>query len=105
MRASSSRALKVELGTLNGKVSVSWVRNVQAVQAVQTPTSFLPRDAGEDEGGGLRRCFMANDLDVVAIRVEDEGAVIVRMILGPEARCAVVFSSSREGGLMKCVDQ
>ena len=32
------------------------VQNVQAVQplrSVQSPTSFLPRVAGEDEGGGL----------------------------------------------------
>ncbi|MEO6163476.1 MAG: hypothetical protein ABIP88_05000, partial [Candidatus Binatia bacterium] len=28
---------------------------VPAVPEVSTPTSFLPRDAGEDEGGGLER--------------------------------------------------
>jgi hypothetical protein len=95
-------SLTLEPETLNGKASVSWVQNVQAVQAVQAPTSFLPR--GEDEGG-LRRCFVTDDFDVVSVRVEDEGAVIVRMIMGPEARRAVVFSSGREGGLMKCVDQ
>ena len=30
------------------------VQNVQVVQAVQTPTSFLPRDAGEDDRRGLK---------------------------------------------------
>ena len=30
-----------------------WFFWVQTVQAVQAPTSFLPRVAGEDEGGGL----------------------------------------------------
>ena len=48
---------------------------------------------------------MADDLDIVAVRIEDEGTVIIRMILGPEARRAMIFSSRREGGLMKCVDQ
>ena len=28
------------------------VRNVQRIQYVQAPTSVLPRDAGEDAGGG-----------------------------------------------------
>jgi hypothetical protein len=32
---------------------VQIVPDIQDVQAIQTPTSFLPRIAGEDEGGGL----------------------------------------------------
>jgi hypothetical protein len=35
-----------------GSVKIT-VQDVQAVQTDQIPTSFLPRDAGEDEGGGL----------------------------------------------------
>jgi hypothetical protein len=48
---------------------------------------------------------VANDLDIVTVRVEDEGTVIIRMILRPEARRAVVFPSRRQGGLMKSIDQ
>jgi len=32
---------------------VQTVQAVQSLRSVQAPTSFLPRDAGEDEGGGL----------------------------------------------------
>jgi hypothetical protein len=31
---------------------VNWVQNVQAVQNVQSPSLVLPRDAGEETGGG-----------------------------------------------------
>ena len=71
---------------------------------VKPPPLFLPRDAGEDEGGGLSRCFVTNDFDVVAVRIEDEGAVVVRMIMRPQTRRAVIFSSGSEGGLMKSVN-
>jgi hypothetical protein len=33
--------------------SVQSLRLVQPLRSVKAPTSFLPRDAGEDEGGGL----------------------------------------------------
>jgi hypothetical protein len=42
------------------------VPNVQAVQplrSVQSPTSFLPRDAGEDAGGGLSVLNVLNGLN------------------------------------------
>jgi hypothetical protein len=39
------------------------VQFVPNVQAVQTPTYFLPRDAGEDEGGGLNDWNELNDLN------------------------------------------
>jgi hypothetical protein len=32
---------------------VQIVQLVQPLRSVKSPTSFLPRDAGEDEGGGL----------------------------------------------------
>jgi hypothetical protein len=57
------------------------------------------------EPAGLSDRLVTHNLDIVSVRVEDEGAVIIRMIMGSEARRAVVFSSGREGGLMKCVDQ
>jgi len=41
------------------------------------PPLSSPADAGKDEGGGLRRRFVTNDFDVVAVRIEDEGAVVV----------------------------
>ena len=48
---------------------------------------------------------MTNDFYVVAVRIEDEGTVVVRMIMRPQARRAVIFSSGSEGGLMKGVNQ
>jgi hypothetical protein len=41
------------------------------------PPLSSPRDAGEDEGGDLCWCFVANDLDVVTIGVEDESAIVI----------------------------
>jgi hypothetical protein len=44
------------MGNRQMKCKIQSVQNVQAVQplrSVQTPASILPRDAGEDEGGGL----------------------------------------------------
>jgi len=35
------------------RITVQDVQTVQPLRSVQTPTSFLPRIAGEDEGGGL----------------------------------------------------
>ena len=45
------------------KLSVN--KYVQIVQIVQTPTSFLPRDAGEDEGGGLSGAQRLNGWNVL----------------------------------------
>jgi hypothetical protein len=39
------------------RVNVQNVQAVQPLRSVQTPTSFLPRVAGEDEGGGA---FLVN---------------------------------------------
>ena len=47
---------------------------------------------------------MADDLDIIAIRVKDKCAVIVRVILGAQARSAVVFSTSYYGGSVEFVD-
>jgi hypothetical protein len=46
-------------------------------KSFKPPPLSSPRTAGEDEGGGLSRCFVTNDFDVVAVRVEDEGAIVV----------------------------
>src|SRR4029077_13964230 len=40
------------------------VQAVQIVQAVQTPSFILPRDAGEDRGRGLNRAPRLNGLNV-----------------------------------------
>lgn len=47
---------------------------------------------------------MADDLDIIAIRVKDKCAVIVRVILGPQAGSAVVFSARCYGGSVEFVD-
>jgi hypothetical protein len=39
------------------------VQDVQVVQNVPTPTSVLPHDAGEDEGGGLNEAQRLNGLN------------------------------------------
>jgi hypothetical protein len=38
-----------------------WGRIQVTIQEVPTPTSFLPRDAGEDKGGGLNGAQRLND--------------------------------------------
>jgi hypothetical protein len=43
--------------------SVQNVKAVQPLRSVRSPTSFLPRDAGEDEGGGLSVLNGLNDLN------------------------------------------
>ena len=44
---------------------------------------------------------MANDLDVVAVAIEDEGAVIVRMILRPQSWPSVVASARGYCGIIE----
>src|SRR5829696_7001992 len=44
---------------------------------------------------------MADRFDVVAVRIEDEGPVVVRMILGPESGTTVVAPARRDGRLME----
>src|SRR5262252_5962481 len=48
---------------------------------------------------------MADGLDVVAIRVEHEGAVVVRMVVPPQAGRAIVLSACRERGAIEGVDR
>jgi hypothetical protein len=48
------------------KIKVQDVQSVQPLRSVQTPTSFLPRVAGEDEGGDL------NDLNASDGRCEED---------------------------------
>jgi hypothetical protein len=52
------------------RISVQDVQTVQPLRSVQAPTSFLPRDAGEDEGGGLNDL---NDLNRSNERSENNG--------------------------------
>jgi hypothetical protein len=42
---------------------VQSLRSVQPLRSVQALTSFLPRDAGEDEGGGLNGLNDLNGLN------------------------------------------
>src|ERR1700681_3826087 len=45
--------------------------------------------------------FVAHHSEVVAIRIEREGAVVVGVIVGPQTRCAVIASAGRERGPIK----
>src|SRR5512134_2631991 len=54
------------IGMVSLRVPV--VQIVQPLRSVQTLTSFLPRDAGEDEGGGLNDL---NGLNVLNEQQED----------------------------------
>ena len=46
---------------------------------------------------------MGDGLDVVALRVEDERAVVVRVVLRADAGAAVVVAAGRERRRMECV--
>jgi hypothetical protein len=45
---------------------------------------------------------MADGLDVVAVGILHETAVVVGMILGPEAGLAIVGAARRESGGIEC---
>jgi len=49
---------------VNRHAFVQTVQAVQPLRSVESPTSFLPRDAGEDEGGGLSVLNGLNDLNL-----------------------------------------
>src|SRR5262245_49019304 len=44
---------------------------------------------------------VADRFDVVVVEVEDEGAVVVRMVLRPQARCAVAPTARSESGVVE----
>ena len=48
---------------------------------------------------------MAHRLDVIAVRVEDEGGVVVRVVFGPETRLSIVTAAGRQGRAVKGVDR
>jgi hypothetical protein len=47
----------------SSRLRVQTVQAVQPLRSVQSPTSFLPRDAGEDKGGGLNDWNILNGLN------------------------------------------
>src|SRR5690606_36781006 len=47
---------------------------------------------------------MADRLDVVAVGLEDEGGIVVRVVVGPQARAAVVLADGRKRGGVQGVD-
>jgi len=49
--------------------------------------------------------LMADGLDIVAVRIEDEGAVVVLMILRSQTRWPVVSAACGQGRLMKRIDR
>ena len=48
--------------------------------------------------------LMAHGLDVVAVRIEDEGAVIVLVVVGPRTRRAVVAAARPDRGAVERID-
>ena len=54
---------------------------------------------------GLSGGIVTDDLYVVAVGVQNERAVIIRMVVRTEARRAVVFAAGGDGRLMKSVHQ
>src|SRR6185369_1539099 len=53
----------------------------------------------------MSRRPVADRFDIIAVRIENEGAVIGRMILRPQARCAVVGAAGGHGGTMEGIDR
>jgi hypothetical protein len=47
---------------------------------------------------------MAHRLDVVAIGIEDEGGIIVGMIVRPQARIAIVSAAGMKCGSVEGID-
>src|ERR1700684_2848777 len=47
---------------------------------------------------------VADGLDVVAVRIEHEGAVIILMVVGPWARPAIVLAACRDRCRVKSID-
>src|SRR5690606_34883110 len=58
--------------------------------------------ASSDIGSGLRA--VAHRLDVVAVRADDEGGVVVRMIVRAQSRRAVVLAAGSDRGAVERVD-
>jgi hypothetical protein len=48
---------------------------------------------------------VADGFDVVAVGIEDEGAMVVLVVLGPYPRSAVVAAAGGASGSVECVDQ
>jgi hypothetical protein len=47
---------------------------------------------------------MADCFDVVAVRIEDEGPIVARMVLGAKPGTAVVVPARRDGCLMEGIN-
>ena len=48
---------------------------------------------------------MADGLDVVTVRVEHEGAVVVRVVVRPQPRRAIVLAAGRERRVIERIDR
>ena len=55
-------------------------------------------------GTALLGC-MTDRLNIVTIRVKNEGAIVVRMVLRAQPWCPIVTTTRRKGGVVKRVDQ
>ena len=54
--------------------------------------------------GGSGRRLVANGLDVVAVGTNNEGAIVVGMIVRAETRGAVVFAAGFDGSMVELID-
>ena len=85
------------------------VDQVGFVGPAELPTAITARLHGEIvrilTSADVLKVLAENRLDVVAIRIEHEGAIVVRMVVRPQARRAVVLAAGRERGAMEGVDR
>src|SRR5262245_15436384 len=75
-----------------------------------SPLCKLPNGSRLSGGRFVRRLLsplfrsVTNRFNVVSVKIEDECAVVVRMIHRPQSRCAVVAPACSEGRLVEGID-
>jgi hypothetical protein len=67
-------------------------------------TPFTYSDELRVRRSGFVSWLMAERFYVVAVRTEDEGPIVARMILGAKTRTAVVVPTRRDGRLMEGIN-
>src|SRR5712675_629438 len=51
------------------------------------------------------RRHMADGLDIVTVQVEHEGAIVARVVVRPQTRCAIVLAAGCERGAIESIDR
>src|SRR5690606_7229762 len=62
----------------------------------------IDRPVVEAHGASLR--LMTDGFDIVAVRIENKGTVVVRVVVGPQARCAIVLAARGHRRLVEGID-